>query len=93
VLSIIDEVWGESFKYKNIKSGIRLARMKLNKNIPSYIEVNGEQTYVLHANQIQTCKWCYSRLHHGMSCAENRQIGGTSVNARLSFAEFCIENK
>jgi hypothetical protein len=92
VLSIIDEVWGESFKYKNIKSGVRLARMKLNKNIPSYIEVNGEQTYVLHANQIQTCKWCCARLHHGISCAENRQIGGTSVSARLSFCR-CIENE
>jgi hypothetical protein len=85
ILSSKDEVWGENFAFKGIKTGDRIVRIVLRKNIPSFVTINGETAYVTYSNQILTCRWCAQKLHFGMTCTENK----VSVNDRLhqSFAE------
>jgi hypothetical protein len=72
VLSVTDEVWDSSYIYKDIKSGVRIVRMRLNCHIPSFISVEGEHTYITYTDQILTCRWCGFRLHPGTKCSDNR---------------------
>ncbi len=93
ILNFTEEKWGDEFAFKNISNGIRIVRMKLEKNIPSYITIAGEQTFVTYKNQILTCKWCENRLHYGLTCAENRLTKGQTVNNRItSFADALKQN-
>jgi hypothetical protein len=71
--------------YAGKNNGIRVANMKLNKKIPSYLLINGENTYVTHQGQTATCRRCNKAVHFGRTCAENR--GTKSVNERLILAE------
>jgi hypothetical protein len=93
ILKITEEKWGAGFPFENVSNGVRIVRMKLTQNIPSYITIAGETTYVTYKNQIITCKWCGQRLHYGKSCAENRISQTGSANERLrSFADALQQN-
>jgi hypothetical protein len=83
ILRFTEEKWGEGFAFKDVANGVRIVRMKLAKNIPSYITIDGETTYVTYRNQTITCKWCGDRLHYGKTCVENRTSPTGPANERL----------
>jgi hypothetical protein len=93
VISINEERWDEQYFFKNILSGVRVVRMRIKKHIPSFIMVDGEQTYVTYPDQILTCRWCNFRLHPGSKCSENRMhmrshlTPGGRVDTTVSFAQ------
>lgn len=96
IISIRDFKWNEKVFFKNKDNGVRVVRIKLQKAIPSYITVHGEETYITNKNQIPTCRHCGYKAHRGRGCTENKLVlgekEGLSVNnrmerARTSYAE------
>lgn len=95
VISIREFKWHDKVFFKNKDNGVRVIRIRLQKSIPSYISVHGEETYVTYKNQIPTCRHCGYKAHRGRGCMENKMILGvrdSTVNdrmerARSSYAE------
>jgi hypothetical protein len=82
VKNVTNEVWGKELPYAGKNNGTRVAKMRLNKKIPSYLLINGETTYVTHQGQTATCRWCNDVVHFGQTCADNRSRN--TVNERLN---------
>lgn len=85
VLSVKDDVWKEYFP--GVPNGVRIVRMEIQKPIPSYVPVAGELAYVLHINQVKTCKHCAQKVHIGKSCSAARKETSSQINAGRTLAE------
>ena len=48
-----------SDKLRHIKTGNRVVNMKIKKNIPSYIVINGRKAKILYNGQIKSCARCH----------------------------------
>ena len=88
VISIKELVWGDSFAYKGVSSGVRIAKMILRRHIKSFVSIQGEQSLITYRNQPQTCKHCQNLQHPGSTCVENKKLLGQKVdlNNRLKVA-------
>lgn len=86
VLSIKNETWESPSPLKGIINGVRAIRIRLQEQIPSYINIAGHFTLVTHKNQLITCRHCGRAVHIGMRCADVGQLlqNRTSVNDRLN---------
>lgn len=85
VLSVRNDVWKEYFP--GIPNGVRILRMEIQKPIPSYVPVSGEMAYVLHINQVKTCKHCTQKVHIGKSCSAARKETSNQSNPGQTLAE------
>lgn len=86
ILSIRNETC-KSKRFANTPNGVRMVRIRLRKQIPSFISVKGYSTYVTYSNQIQTCKHCGDCVHYGTSCGENRVNKAATGRAQISYAD------
>ncbi|KAL9698898.1 hypothetical protein quinque_002339 [Culex quinquefasciatus] len=88
VLSVRDVVWSESFKYKGVNTGVRVAKVVLRRHIKSFVTILGETTMISYRTQPQTCRHCHNQLHPGSSCVENKKLLGQKqdLNKRLDLA-------
>lgn len=85
VVSTQEEVW-KNF-WPGLSTGVRLARMRIRKPIPSYIPMTTHTAYITYRNQIRTCRYCGRPLHIGRSCNEARKEQGHDINSRLTAAQ------
>lgn len=90
IISIREFKWTDKVFFKNKDNGVRIVRIRLQKPIPSYITVHGEETYVTYKNQTPTCRHCGYKAHRGRGCVENKMVlaerDGRSVNDRMERA-------
>lgn len=84
ILSVKNDTWHDFFP--GIPNGVRIVRIRLNKGIPSYINIDNETAYVRYRNQVPTCKYCSRNLHIGSKCSDIRKALANSVNERLTLA-------
>lgn len=84
VMSITDDVWKKHFP--GVPNGTRVVKMKINKQIPSYLPIDGEVAYIKYTNQLRTCKHCTRPLHVGRTCTEVRKEL-SNINNRLTLAQ------
>lgn len=73
VLSIREQMWSDQARYK-VSTGIRIVRMMVQKNIDSFVTIDGEVTAVSYYGQRQTCKHCLDTVHNGITCVQNKQL-------------------
>lgn len=66
ILSLHREVWKHYFP--GVSNGVRVARMLLNRSIPSYVSIGGDNTLITHCNQTKSCKSCQKKAHPGKKC-------------------------
>lgn len=74
VLSIYEQVWGEGYRFGGYPTGVRIAKMVVKHNIPSYITLDGETTNVSYYGQQLTCRHCTEFVHSGISCIQNKKL-------------------
>lgn len=88
VISIHEQVWGENFKFEGIPTGIRIVRMMVKTNIPSYVVIDSEITSISFYGQRQTCRHCADFVHNGISCVTNKKLLAQKLAAeKTSYAE------
>lgn len=85
VVSTQEEVW-KNF-WPGLPTGVRLARMRIRKPIPSYVPMTTHTAFITYRNQIRTCRYCVRPLHIGRSCNEARKEQGFDINSRLTAAQ------
>lgn len=85
VISTQEEVW-KNF-WPGLTTGVRLARMRIKKAIPSYIPMTTHTAFISYRTQIRTCKHCVRPLHIGRTCNEARKELGIDINSRLTAAQ------
>lgn len=73
VLSIREQMWSDQARFK-VSTGIRVVRMMVQKNIDSFVTIDGEVTAVSYYGQRQTCKHCLDTVHNGITCVQNKQL-------------------
>lgn len=72
--SIREELWDDSHLFSGLPTGVRIVRMTVKKNIPSYVTIDGERTNLSYFGQLQTCKYCSEYVHNGVSCVQNKKL-------------------
>lgn len=74
VLSIYEQVWGATYRFGGFPTGVRIAKMIVKHNIPSFITIEGETTNVSYYHQQLTCRHCAEFVHSGISCVQNKKL-------------------
>lgn len=74
MLSIREELWDEKHHFAGLPTGVRVARMIVKKNIPSYVSIDCETTQVAYYGQQQSCRHCSESVHNGISCVQNKKL-------------------
>lgn len=74
LLSIREEVWDEKHLFAGLPTGVRVVRMIVRKNIPSYVTIDSETTLVSYYGQQQSCRHCGESVHNGVSCVQNKKL-------------------
>lgn len=74
LLSIREEVWDEKHLFAGLPTGVRVVRMIVRKNIPSYVTIDSETTLVSYYGQQQSCRHCGESIHNGVSCIQNKKL-------------------
>ncbi|KXJ72063.1 hypothetical protein RP20_CCG019026 [Aedes albopictus] len=69
VITIRNETWKHYFP--GIPNGVRVLRMNLLREIPSYITIDQEETMVSYENQPKSCRHCNQPAHPGKRCLES----------------------
>lgn len=72
--SIREELWDDSHLFSGLPTGVRIVRMTVKKNIPSYVTIDGERTNLAYYGQQHTCKYCSEFVHNGVSCVQNKKL-------------------
>lgn len=73
-LSIREELWDEKHFFAGLPTGVRIVRMIVKKNIPSYVTIDGEATLVSFFGQQHSCRYCNEPAHNGISCVQNKKL-------------------
>lgn len=74
VSSIREVSWGESAEAEGIPLGVWSARMLVKRNIDSWVNIDGEQAFVVYKGQLQSCRHCKEQSHTGISCVQNKKL-------------------
>lgn len=56
VLSIREQLWTDQYTFGGSSTGVWVARMIVKRNIPSYVVIDGETTFLSYYGQLQSCK-------------------------------------
>ncbi|XP_038122806.1 uncharacterized protein LOC6052492 [Culex quinquefasciatus] len=75
ITSIHNEVWHDFFP--GIPNGVRVARMKIKQPIPSFVQIEGMSAYIVHKDQIKTCRYCSQKIHAGQKCNVTKHNNNT----------------
>jgi hypothetical protein len=67
ILQISDEYWADSYFFK-VKNGIRIVKIEMSANIPSYIMISGFRSLILYDGQPRTCSNCNASDHLRADC-------------------------
>lgn len=86
VLHVRDLLWDERSAFAGVKTGVRIARMVVKKNIPSLVTIQGEDTGVGYKGQRQTCLHCQEYVHVGIPCVQNKKLLVQKLVAEQSYA-------
>lgn len=86
VINVRDLLWDERTAFGGIKTGVRIARMIVKKNIPSLVSIRGEDTAVAYKGQRQTCLHCQEFVHVGIPCVQNKKLLVQKLAADQSYA-------
>lgn len=86
VLNIRDLLWDERSAFSGVKTGVRIARMVVKKNIPSLVTIRCEDTAVGYRGQRQTCLHCQEFVHVGIPCVQNKKLLVQKLVADKSYA-------
>lgn len=86
VLNVRDLLWDERSAFGGIRTGVRIARMVVKKNIPSLVSILGEETAVGYKGQRQTCIHCQEFVHVGIPCVQNKKLLVQKLAADQSYA-------
>lgn len=83
VKSIFNEVWRDYFP--GLTNGVRIVRMNIKKPIPSYLSIEGNSAFIVHKEQIKTCRHCNQSLHPGQKCKFIKTIAAaTTISTKFS---------
>ena len=85
-----------SDKLRNVKTGNRVVKMKIKKNIPSYILIGGKKAKVIYNGQLKTCARCHKVAEHcpGESDASKcDNEGGDRRDIMLTYDQIIEEAK
>lgn len=74
IISAEPEKWDDRYTFSGIESGVWIVKMMVTRNIPSYITIDGDTTYVAYFGQRQTCRHCGEYVHNGTSCVQNKKL-------------------
>lgn len=74
VLSVTEQVWDSKYRFAGRPTGARIVRMMLQRNIESYVTIDGQSTNVTYSGQLQTCRHCGEFVHNGISCVQNKKL-------------------
>lgn len=74
VLSADPEMWDDRFVFGGIATGVWIIKMMIVRNIPSYITIDGDSTYVSYYGHRHTCKHCGEYVHNNTSCVQNKKL-------------------
>lgn len=74
VLSIHELMWDDKYLFGGIPTGVRVVRMMVHENIPSFVTIDGETTSLFYFGQQQTCKHCSEFVHNGITCVQNKKL-------------------
>lgn len=74
VLSVREQMWTDQYTFGGTSTGVWIARMLVKRNIPSYVVIDGETTFLSYYGQHQTCKHCGDYVHNGASCIQNKKL-------------------
>ena len=66
-----------------IHNGIRTARMRLTKHIPSSIYIAGEQVFISYQSQPRTCRKCGEESHQANTCTSYRCFNCEGAGHRI----------
>lgn len=86
VLNVRDLLWDERSAFCGVKTGVRIARMVVKKNIPSLVVIHGEETAASYKGQRQTCLHCQEFVHVGIPCVQNKKLLVQKLAADQSYA-------
>lgn len=86
VISVQEQLWGEQYLFGGCPTGVRVARMLVKRNIPSYVTIDGEMTNISYYGQRITCKHCSEFTHSGISCIQNKKLVMQKLAADQSYA-------
>lgn len=71
------EKYGPKSYFAGLLTGVRIVRATLQKNVPSYIKVGGEEAYVTYFGQAETCHSCGQIGHKRAGCPTKKQRRST----------------
>lgn len=74
VLKASEQIWESKYEFSGVATGLWVVRMMVKVNIPSYVTIDGEVTYVQYFGQHQTCRHCEDFVHNGASCVQNKKL-------------------
>lgn len=74
VHDVYEDQLGDDQEFAGAYTGIRIAKMVVKQNIPSWVTINGELTQLSFFGQRQTCRHCYDFLHVGVGCVQNKKL-------------------
>ncbi|XP_058456436.1 uncharacterized protein LOC131433847 [Malaya genurostris] len=84
VFGIQELAWDAKYAFGGISSGIRVAKMIVKTNIPSFVTIDGETTALSYYGQQQTCRHCNESSHSGISCIQNKKLLVQKLDADYS---------
>lgn len=88
VVGVRDLLWDARYgDIAGVKTGVRVARMVVTKNIPSLVKIQGEETAVRYKGQRQTCLHCHEFAHIGIACVQNKKLLVQKLAADQSYAK------
>lgn len=67
IVAAMDEKW-TNYEGKGVLNGVRNIKIKLKKNIPSYLDIEGAQALILYDGQPKTCRKCHEEGHLFHDC-------------------------
>lgn len=74
IISAEPEIWDDKYAFGGIETGVWIVKMMVTRNIPSYITIDGDSTYVAYYGQRHTCRHCGEYVHNGTSCVQNKKL-------------------
>lgn len=74
VLEVREQMWSDQYTFGGTSTGVWVTRMIVKRNIPSYVTIDGETTYLSYYGQLQSCKHCGENVHNGASCVQNKKL-------------------
>ena len=73
-ISIREQYCGADLDFPGIPTGVRIVKMVVQRNIESWITIDGETTQVSYFGQRQTCRHCRDYIHIGATCVQNKKL-------------------